>query len=75
MRVEEGRVDYERMGYFEGVEVRVERVADDDRVGGEHGEEAGLDCGEGSAYGVEFCGCHARVAVRGLVERLGEGGE
>lgn len=75
MWVEEGGVDDEGVGEFEGGEVGVERVADEDGGWGEEGEEAGLDGGEGGGYGGEGGGGDAGVAGRSGQQRRGGAGE
>jgi len=64
VRVEEGGVDYEGVGEFEGGEVGVEGVPNENGGWGEEGEEAGLDGGEGCCYGGEGEGGDAGVAGR-----------
>lgn len=62
--VEEGGVDYEGVGEFEGGEVGVEGVPDEDGGWGEEGEEAGLDDWESGGYGGEGGRGDAGVAGR-----------
>ena len=60
--VEDRRVDYEGVGEFEGGEVSVERVAYEDGVRGEEGEEARLDLSKRSTDVLEFFRCDAGVS-------------
>ena len=77
MVVDDRRVDAPRVAYFQGVQVRLERVPEQDRGGGdgEHGEDVRLDLVERRGGGLEGLGGDAgpagevvRDGFRGLDE-------